>query len=297
MTSPICRLCPRACGVKRSQADLGFCGADRQVRVARAALHQWEEPCISGSKGSGTVFFSFCNLRCKFCQNYPVSRGQVGRAVSQERLAGIFLELQRQGAHNLNLVTPTHYLQEIIPALESAKASGFNLPVIYNTGGYECVETLETLRGVVDVFLPDLKFATEETAKALANAADYFQVATAAIRKMAELAGGCSFTPDGLMTRGLIVRHLVLPGKTAESRIVLKWIKDELPQWVMVSLMGQYIPQGEVVGDDPLGRSLTQQEYDSVVEYLLELGLENGYVQELSSASDEFIPAFDLTGV
>lgn len=226
-----------------------------------------------------------------------MSRGQVGRVVSRERLTEIFLALQRQGAHNLNLVTPTHYLPEIIPALESAKARGLHLPVVYNTGGYECVKTLETLRGVVDVFLPDLKFASVETAKALANAADYFPVAKAAIQKMAELVGGSIFTPDGLLARGLIVRHLVLPGKTAESRTILKWIKDELPEWVMVSLMGQYLPMGEAVGDARLGRSLTQQEYDSVVDYLFELGLENGYIQELSSASDEFIPAFDLTGV
>lgn len=292
-----CRLCPRACGARRSPDDLGYCGAGRQVQVARAALHHWEEPCLSGSRGSGTVFFTFCNLQCKFCQNFSLSRGRVGRAVTRERLAAIFLELQSQGAHNLNLVTPAHYLPEIIPALQMAKKNGFKLPVVYNTGGYESVETLEMLRGIVDVFLPDLKFASAETALALAKAPDYFTVATAAIRKMAELIGGTAFTSDGLITRGLIVRHLVLPGKTAESRTILKWIKDELPPWVMVSLMGQYVPVGEAVGDPRLGRRLTPREYDSVLEYLYELGLENGYVQELSAASADYIPPFDLTGV
>lgn len=297
MTSQNCRLCPRACGARRTPEDLGYCGAGREVRVARAALHFWEEPCLSGRKGSGTVFFSYCSLKCKFCQNYPLSRGQVGRVVSRERLAAIFLELQSQGAHNLNLVTPSHYLPEIIPALQMVKEKGFKLPVVYNTGGYERVETIEMLRGIVDVFLPDLKFASAETARALAQAPDYFTVATAAIRKMAELAGGSAFTADGLITRGLIIRHLVLPGKTAESRAILQWIKEELPPWVMVSLMGQYVPVGEAVGDPQLGRRLTKREYEAVVEYLFELGLENGYVQELSAASTDYIPPFDLTGV
>lgn len=292
-----CKLCPHQCGVDRTNGDLGLCGADKLVRIARAALHQWEEPCISGTNGSGTVFFSFCNLRCIFCQNFTLSRGEIGREVTRTRLTEIFLGLQSQGAHNLNLVTPTHYLPDIVPAIKIAKAKGFNLPVVYNSGGYESLETLETLREVVDVFLPDLKFASITTAKELSDAPDYFEVATVAIRRMAELAGCCEINNDGLIRRGLIVRHLVLPGKTAESRTILKWIKDELPKWAMVSLMGQYLPVGDVLGHSQLGRSLKPQEYESVVEYLYELGLENGYVQELGAASAKYIPVFDLTGV
>ncbi|MGE5606405.1 MAG: radical SAM protein [Bacteroidota bacterium] len=292
-----CGLCPRKCGANRSKGQLGYCKADNSVRLARAALHHWEEPCISGTKGSGTVFFSFCNLGCLFCQNYMVSRGKAGRIVSRERLAQIFLEIQSQGAHNLNLVTPTHYLPDIIFALNLAKTKGFNLPVVYNSGGYESLETLETLQGMVDIFLPDLKFASLATAKEFANAPDYFQVATSAIRRMVKLIGNCEFDPEGLMKRGVIVRHLVLPGKIEESRTILKWIKNELPEWVMVSLMGQYLPIGQAVNHPKLGRKLTANEYEKVVAYLDELGLENGYVQELSAATEEFIPEFDLTGV
>lgn len=292
-----CRLCPHECGVDRTSGAIGICGAGQHTRVALAALHHWEEPCISGNNGSGTVFFSFCSLGCAFCQNYQVSRGHIGKVVSRERLTEIFLELQSQGAHNLNLVTATHFLPDIIPALIKAKEKGFVLPVIYNSGGYESLKTLDILKEVVDVFLPDLKFASIATAKELANAPDYFQKATMAIKKMARLAGTCSFNKEGLITRGLIIRHLVLPGKTGESRIILKWIKEELPEWVMVSLMGQYLPAGDALNHPQLGRRLKQSEYDSVVEYLYDLGLENGYVQELSAASSEYIPAFDLTGV
>ena len=292
-----CELCPRKCGANRSDSQLGYCRADNLVRLARAALHYWEEPCISGTKGSGTVFFSFCNLGCLFCQNYRVSRGKVSQVVSRGRLAAIFLELQNQGAHNLNLVTPTHYLPDIIPALNLAKEKGFNLPVVYNSGGYESLETLEALGEIVDVFLPDLKFASATTAKELANAPDYFPVATSAIKQMAQLIGSCEFDQEGLVKRGLIVRHLVLPGKLEESRTILKWIKNELPEWVMVSLMGQYLPVGKAVNHPQLGRKLTTAEYGEIVDYLEKIGLENGYVQELSSASDVFIPKFDLTGV
>lgn len=292
-----CKLCPRECGADRNHGELGFCGADKTVRIARAALHYWEEPCISGTNGSGTVFFSFCNLKCVFCQNYTVSRGKIGREVSRGRLTKIFLELQNQGAHNLNLVTPTHYLPDIIPALRMAKKEGLNLPVVYNSGGYESLETLESLCEVVDVFLPDLKFASVSTGKELANAPDYFKVAAAAIRRMAELTGSCKIDNNGLIRRGLIVRHLILPGKVEESRTILKWIKDELPKWVMVSLMGQYLPVGNAINHPTLGQKVNIAEYDAVVDYLFQLGLENGYVQEISAASDEFIPEFDLTGV
>lgn len=292
-----CRLCPRECQIDRTDGIVGICGADHQARIGRAAIHHWEEPCISGSKGSGTIFFSFCSLKCVFCQNFVLSRGGIGQIVSRERLSEIFLELQNQGAHNLNLVTATHFLPDIIPALKTAKEKGFNLPVIYNSGGYESLGTLETLKDIVDVFLPDLKFASVLTGKELANAPDYFKVATTAIRRMTEITGSCEIDSKGLIRRGLIVRHLVLPGKAEESRTILKWIKNELPEWVMVSLMGQYLPTGDLMSHPQLKRRVKQSEYDMVVEYLYDLGLENGYVQELSAASSKYIPAFDLTGV
>ncbi len=292
-----CKLCPRQCGVNRTSGITGICGADHHTLLVRAALHHWEEPCISGKNGSGTVFFSFCNLGCVFCQNFKVSRGQIGKIVTRRRLTEIFLELQSQGAHNLNLVTATHFLPDIIPAIMAAKEEGLHIPIVYNSGGYESLETLETLAKIVDVFLPDLKFASVTTGKELANAPDYFKVATTAIRRMAELVENCELDGNGLIRRGLIVRHLVLPGNTEESRIILKWIKDELPEWVMVSLMGQYLPIGDLKKYPQLKRKLRHQEYESVVEYLYQLGLENGYVQELSAASANFIPAFDLTGI
>jgi putative pyruvate formate lyase activating enzyme len=292
-----CRLCPRECGVDRTSGAIGICRAGQHPRVARAALHHWEEPCISGINGSGTVFFSFCSLGCTFCQNYKVSRGHTGKVVSRDRLTEIFLDLQSQGAHNLNLVTATHFLPDIIPALMKAKERGFVLPVIYNSGGYESLKTLDILKEVVDVFLPDLKFASTATSKELANAPDYFPRATIAIKKMAQLAGTCVFNEKGLITRGLIIRHLVLPGRSGESLTILKWIKKELPEWVLVSLMGQYLPAGDALNHSQLGRKVKPSEYDTVVEYLYELGLENGYVQELSAASPEYIPDFDLTGV
>lgn len=292
-----CQLCPRRCGVNRAQGELGRCKAGPVARLARAALHFWEEPCISGSKGSGTVFFSHCSLGCIFCQNSPVSSGQIGAEASPAQLAAIFLNLQDEGAHNLNLVTATHYLPQIMEALALARSQGFSLPVVYNSSGYECTETIDQLQGIVDVFLPDLKYYSPVTARQYAAAPDYFATATQAIRRMAEIVGPCQFNADGILTKGLLLRHLVLPGHTEESRKILRWIKDELPEWVMVSLMGQYLPVAGAVGHPRLGRRLTRREYQSVVDYLLALGLENGYCQELTAASSAYIPAFDLTGV
>jgi putative pyruvate formate lyase activating enzyme len=292
-----CGLCPRNCGVDRNQNERGYCGAPAQAKVALANLHHWEEPCISGSRGSGTVFFSHCNLGCIFCQNAAVSQGEVGLPVTPTRLAQIFLELQEKGAHNINLVTPTHYLPDLLTALTQAKSAGLTLPIVYNCSGYERREVIAAVADYIDIFLPDLKYATAETAKACANLDDYFQVATAAIRQMAALIGECRFDENGLMTRGLIVRHLVLPGKTGESKTILRWIKDNLPDWVMVSLMGQYLPVGRAVVHPEYGRKLTKKEYQTVVDYLLESGLENGYCQEWGAADDRFIPNFDLRGV
>lgn len=292
-----CTLCPRACGVDRTKDETGYCGATAVVRVARAALHHWEEPCISGERGSGTVFFSHCGLGCIFCQNESVSSGTIGQPVSIERLSEIFLNLQRQGAHNINLVTGSHYAPGILEALALAKLRGLRVPVVYNSGGYESIATLDLLAKAIDIFLPDLKFASSETAERLASAPNYFAAATAAILHMAELVGKPRWAKDGTLERGLIVRHLVLPGKIGESQAILRWIRDNLPDWVLISLMGQYLPIGRAVGHPELGRKLRKKEYESVLETLWKLGLDNGYVQELSAAKHSYIPDFDLSGI
>lgn len=292
-----CRLCPRECGADRDNGQLGFCRATVQPRVALADLHHWEEPCLSGTRGSGTVFFSHCNLGCIFCQNAPVSSGEIGQEVSNDRLADIFLSLQAKGAHNINLVTPSHYAPDILKALDIAKSKGLRLPIVYNCGGYENLPTLTALDGYVDVFLPDLKYATAETSRGCAGIDNYFYVATKAILRMAKMIGECRFDDDGIMQRGLIVRHLVLPGRVEESKTILDWIRDELPEWVTVSLMGQYMPVSRAAGHPEFGRKLRRKEYQEVVDHLLDSGLENGYCQEWGAADKKFVPEFILKGV
>jgi putative pyruvate formate lyase activating enzyme len=221
----------------------------------------------------------------------------VGKPVTPERLAQIFLELQSKGAHNINLVTATHYLPDLLTALDMAKSKGLSLPIVYNCSGYERLEVIDALADYVQVFLPDFKYATAETAMACANLSDYFEVTAEAVKRMAEVVGECRFDDEGLIKRGLIIRHLVLPGKTDESKTILRWIKESLPEWVMVSLMGQYLPMGRAVGHPDYGRKLRKKEYEAVVDYLLESGLENGYCQEWGAAEEKFIPKFDLRGV
>lgn len=260
-------------------------------------MHQWEEPCISGVRGSGTVFFSHCNLRCVFCQNYVISQQGFGKVVSVERLAQIFLEQQAKGAHNVNLVTPTPYIPQIVTALDIAAELGLRLPVVYNTNAYENIEALELLRGRVNVFLPDLKYYDDSLARAYSNAPDYFRVATAAITKMVELAGRPVFDPDGIMQRGVIVRHLVLPGHVQDSLKVLRWIASELKGEVLVSVMAQYVPMHRALGYPQLARTLSREEYELVIDELCSLDLEDGYVQELDSADASYTPSWDLEGV
>jgi len=292
-----CFLCPRECGARRSEGEKGVCGAGDRIRVARLALHAWEEPCISGTRGSGTVFFSGCNLRCIYCQNAKISWEGFGVEMTPAELAGGMLRLQEAGAHNINLVTAAPYAPLVVEALDIARAKGLHLPVVYNTSAYEKVETLRLLKGYVDVYLPDLKYAFEETARRLSGAPDYFAVATAAIYEMLEQVGGEPvFDGAGLMERGLIVRHLVLPGHLPETRAVLTWIRDHLPRTVPVSLMAQYLPCHKARHFPPLDRRLTEAEYNLALATFFDLGLENGWAQELSAADAEFIPAFDLTG-
>ncbi|HIS02933.1 MAG TPA: radical SAM protein [Candidatus Pullichristensenella avicola] len=288
----LCNNCPRMCNIMRRETGAGVCRMGADAVVARAALHFDEEPIVSGTRGSGAVFFSGCALRCRFCQNYPISHEGFGRRVSVDGLKHIYANLIAQGAHNINLVNPTHFVEPILASLEG----GLPVPVVWNSGGYERVETIRRLEGRVRVFLPDLKYRFDDAAARYSGARDYFQCASAAIREMLRLAGPVRLDAEGIIQSGVVVRHLILPGRVEESKAVLDWIAAELPgAWV--SLMAQYVPMGNVRGVDELERRLTQEEYDAVVEHLFDLGLEEGFVQELSSAEEKYIPAFDLTGV
>ena len=288
----LCNNCPRMCNVIRRETGAGVCRMGADAVVARAALHFDEEPIVSGTRGSGAVFFSGCALRCRFCQNYPISHEGFGRRVSVDGLKHIYANLIAQGAHNINLVNPTHFVEPILASLEG----GLPVPVVWNSGGYERVETIRRLEGRVRVFLPDLKYRFDDAAARYSGARDYFQCASAAIREMLRLVGPVRLDAEGIIQSGVVVRHLILPGRVEESKAVLDWIAAELPgAWV--SLMAQYVPMGNVRGVDELERRLTQEEYDAVVEHLFDLGLEEGFVQELSSAEEKYIPSFDLTGV
>ena len=296
----ICRLCPRECGVDRS-ASRGFCGMGEAPRLARAALHQWEEPCISGDPddsgqtGSGTVFFSGCVMRCVFCQNHDVSAGGFGKDVTVERLTEIFLELQQRGAYNINLVSPTPFVPQIIRALDIAKPR-LTIPVVYNTGGYERVETLRTLEGKVQIYLPDLKYAMERPARELSAAPDYFEAAAAAIDEMVRQVGPYQIGEDGLMKSGVILRHLVLPGQLENTKRVIDYVSTHFPpKTVLFSLMSQYTPQPGSTG--ALARRLNEREYRTAVQYMRDCSLTDGFCQELSSAKAEYTPVFDLQGV
>ncbi|MBQ1919197.1 MAG: radical SAM protein [Selenomonas sp.] len=291
-----CNLCPRRCGVNRTKR-VGFCGAGEKVRIALVSLHQWEEPCLVGAKGAGTVFFSYCSLRCVYCQNHAISHGGQGVEVTTGRLAEIFLEQQARGAATLDLVTPTHYVPQIIAALDIAKARGLTLPVVYNSSAYENVETIEALRGYVDIYLPDMKYMSAASGGEYSAAADYFAAASAAITRMVEQVGPVQFTADGQLRRGVLVRHMVLPGHRHESMDIVKWLWETFGKTVQVSLMNQYTPMYKAAEHKPLNRRLTTFEYDSVVDYALQLGMENAYIQERRSASAEFVPDFNGAGV
>ena len=288
----ICTLCPRRCGAERTETEgHGFCGMPAGLRVARAALHLWEEPPLSGTRGSGTVFFSGCTLRCCYCQNREISAGGFGRAITTGRLREIFEELIAQGAHNINLVTPTHFLPWLLPAL----APKLPVPVVYNCGGYESVETLRLLEGKADVYLPDLKYADAALAARLSAAPDYFPAATAAIREMFRQTGPYVME-DGLLKRGVMIRHLVLPGQLDNTRRCIDWVAQTFsPGQVLFSLMSQYTPQPGA--ESPLGRHVTAGEYRSAVDYMKNCGITDGFTQERTAAREEYTPPFDLTGV
>ena len=288
----ICNACPRKCGVDRSKKH-GFCGAGESFVVARAAKHFWEEPPISGTNGSGAVFFSGCNLRCVFCQNFEVSRAKCGKEITDKRLTEIFDSLISEGAHNLNLVTATQYSERLSGILRAYHSP---VPVVYNCGGYESLETLRRLEGLVDIYLPDLKFFDPERSMRYCGAADYFETASAAILEMRRQQPEDVFE-DGLMKKGLIIRHLVLPKNVNQSRRIFEWIKENLGAKTYISLMAQYTPCGKLESFPELQRKITRREYEKAVCFLEDLGFENVFLQELDSAAEQFIPAFDLTGV
>lgn len=293
-----CVLCPRACRVNRSVlGQKGLCGMPDRVRIARAALHFWEETCISGKEGSGAVFFSGCNLRCVFCQNREISAGGAGIEISVERLSDIFLELQEQGANNINLVTPTHYLLSVAEALEKAKQKGLRVPVVYNCGGYESVEALKRIEGLVDIYLPDYKYVSAELAARYSAAADYPQRAWEALAEMYRQTGEAVLDERGMMRRGVIVRHLILPGHTKEAIAVLQKLYATYGNTICYSIMNQYTPLPYVAKEYPeLNRRLTKREYDKVIDAAVSMGIENGYIQEGETAKESFIPPFDGTG-
>lgn len=295
-----CNLCPRNCMANRESGESGYCLSDEKIKVARAALHMWEEPCISGRQGSGTVFFSGCNLRCVYCQNYEIAAGRKGKEVSVERLAEIFLELQKKKAANINLVTPDHYITSVAEAVNQAKKRGLVIPVVYNGSGYEKKEIIKGLAGLVDIFLTDFKYMDSDLAQKYSSAADYPQVAKEALAEMVDVAGEPVFGEDGMMKRGVIVRHLLLPGHKKNAKEVLKYLHETYEDKIYVSLMNQYTPF-ERLNSQPeykeLCRKVTKREYETVVDYMLELGIKNAFIQEGETAMESFIPEFDMEGI
>lgn len=294
-----CRLCPRLCHIDRTQ-NTGFCRSGPKPMVARAALHMWEEPSISGTRGSGTVFFSGCTLGCVFCQNYGISHEGFGKIVTEEELKDIFLRLQDRGAHNINLVTATHYLPSIVKALELAR-SHLSIPIVYNCGGYERPEIIKALQPYVDIWLPDLKYCDHTLSSRYSKAKDYFSWASRSVRQMITQTGAPVIDENGLMKSGVIIRHMVLPGARQDSIRLLRWMKDSLPDHgYALSLLSQYTPFYLARDTDAypeINRRITSYEYDKVVDFALELGLSDGYMQEKSSAKEEYTPPFDLEGV
>lgn len=294
-----CRLCPRECAVNRLAGARGVCGMGAEITAARAALHFWEEPCISGTRGSGTVFFSGCSLHCSFCQNEPISCGRAGKIISIERLCEIFFELKAQGAHNINLVTPTHFIPQITSALRMAKDKGLDLPIVCNCGGYENVEALRSWDGLIDIYLPDLKFYAETLSKTMCGAPDYFEKASLALLEMFRQTGEAQFDEDGLIQKGMIVRHLMLPGHLFDTRRLLSYLCDTYGNKIYISLMNQYTPPAKSGAEESTApdHPLREDHYEAMVQYLQELGQENAYIQESGTDSESFIPPFDLTGI
>lgn len=287
-----CAICPHNCGINRLNNQIGRCKSKDTVKVALYSTHNFEEPCISGKKGSGTVFFSNCNMNCVFCQNYEISQQGKGKENSIEELADIFIKQQEKDVENINLVTPTSYVPQIIEAIKIARKNGLKLPIVYNTNGYEKVETLKMLEGYVDIYLPDFKYSDDDLGKRLSKVDNYFEIVTEALKEMYRQTGKAVFNGEGIMQKGMIIRHLVLPNHILNSRRVLKWINENMHD-VYVSVMAQYFPTYKAKEIDDINRKLTKEEYEQIEKYLYRLDLENGYIQELGEHEEEYVPHWE----
>ena len=288
-----CTICPHNCGINRLKGQTGRCKSKDTVKIALYSTHNFEEPCISGQKGSGTVFFSNCNMNCVFCQNYEISQQGKGTEISIKELAKIFIKQQEKNVENINLVTPTSYVPQIIEAIKIARNQGLKLPIVYNTNGYEKVETLKMLEGYIDIYLPDLKYSDNELGKRLSKVDNYFEIATEALKEMYRQTGKAVFNKEGIMQKGMIIRHLVLPNHILNSRRVLKWINENMHD-VYVSIMAQYFPTYKAKEINDINRKLTKEEYEQIENYLYRLDLENGYIQELGEHEEEYVPKWEV---
>ena len=287
-----CTICPHKCGIDRTK-NPGRCKSTDKIKIALYSIHNFEEPCISGNNGSGTIFFSNCNMNCIYCQNYEISQLGKGKEITIEELADIMIEQQEKGVENINLVTPTSYALHIIEAIKIAKSKGLHIPIVYNTNGYESIETLKLLEGYIDIYLPDLKYYYNELGQELSNVKNYFEITTGAIKEMYRQVGSPQLNENGIMKKGLMIRHLVLPNNIENSKKILKWIKENIDNNVYVSIMAQYFPTYKAKNIDNLNRKLTKKEYEEIENYLFDLDLENGYIQELGEHEEEYVPKWE----
>ena len=290
-----CNICPHKCGVNRSNGIKGRCKCDNKIKIALASVHNYEEPCISGKNGSGTVFFSNCNLNCIYCQNYEISQLGKGKEITIEHLAQIFIKQQEKNVNNINLVTPTMYVPQIIEAIRIARKKGFNIPIIYNSNGYENVETIKKLNGYIDIYLPDLKYYSNEIAKKYSKIDNYFETAISAIKEMQKQVGNPIFNEEGIIQKGVIIRHLILPHHLLNTKNILKYVKENFDENTYISIMAQYFPTYKAKEDKLINRKLTKKEYKEIENYLYLLNLKNGYIQELGEHEEEYVPNFDLS--
>ena len=290
-----CNICPHRCKVNRLDGKIGRCKCDDKVKIALASIHHYEEPCISGKNGSGTIFFSNCNLNCIYCQNYEISQQGKGKIISIEHLAEIFVNQQKKNANNINLVTPTMYVPQIIEAIKIAKNNGLNIPIIYNSNGYENVETIKMLKGYIDIYLPDLKYYSNKISKKYSNIDNYFEIAINAIKEMQKQVGNPVFDNNGIIKKGVIIRHLILPNHLLNTKNILKYIKENLNEDTYISLMAQYFPTYKAKEDKFINGKLTKKEYKEIESYLYSLDIKNGYIQELGEHEEEYVPNFDFS--
>ena len=289
-----CEICPHKCKVNRIKGQIGRCKATDKIKIALYSIHKYEEPCISGEKGSGTIFFSNFNLNCIYCQNYEISQLGKGKEISIERLAEIMLELQEKDVENINLVTPTSFTVQIIEAIKIAKSNGLHIPIIYNTNGYENIETIKKLEGYIDVYLPDLKYYDNEIGKKYSKVDNYFEIATKAIQEMYRQVGSPTFNDKGMIQKGVMIRHLVLPNNIDNSKKVLKWLKENMDEEVYIDVMAQYFPTYKAKEMEDLNRKLTKDEYQEIENYVFDLDIKNGYMQELGEHEEEYVPKWDI---